>query len=178
MDVPIGVQVYCEDELCGRSTQVILNPATNKVTHLVVEGEETDPAYYLVPIEWLDASTPQELVLHCSHDQLVRSTGLHGASTLGDATGTASFCGDHPLSELAVRQGAWVEAQGSYAGLVDEFLIDPGTCGVTHVVLHEVHLWGSKRIAVPVSSILSIEEDRVRLRLNVDGLEDMSIALT
>lgn len=173
MDVPIGVQVYCEGELCGHSTHIILNPATNKVTHLVVEEEEPDQAYYRVPIEWLDASTSHELVLHCTRNQLAGSMFSDGESIPVDLERTASDHGDNPFPELAVGQQAWVEARGSYAGLVDEFLIDPGTCGVTHVILHESHLWGSKRIAVPVSSILSIEEDRVRLRLNIDGLEGL-----
>ena len=173
MDVPIGVQVYCKDELCGHSTHVILDSTTNKVKYLVVEEEGPEQGHYLVPIEWLGASTPNKLVLQCSRDQMARNMRSDDESAPVDVTGTTLAHEDSPFSELAVGQRAWVEARGSYVGLVDEFLIDPGTCGVTHVILHETHLWGSKRIVVPVSSILSIEENRVRLRLNIDGLEGL-----
>jgi len=177
MDLPIGVQVYCEGELCGHSTHVILNPTTNKVKYLVVEEEGPEQAHYLVPIEWLGASTPNKLVLQCSRDQMTKNMRSDDESTPVDVAGTTLAHEDSPFSELAVGQRAWVEARGSYVGLVDEFLIDPGTCGVTHVILHETHLWGSKRIVVPVSSILSIEENRVRLRLNIDGLEGLQAVL-
>jgi hypothetical protein len=76
-------------------------------------------------------------------------------------------------SELSVRQGAWVEAWDRYAGLVDEFLVNPRTHRVTHIVLREVHLWGNKRIAVPFSAISRVQEGKVRLKLDIDNIEGL-----
>jgi hypothetical protein len=171
MDVPIGAQVYCENELCGCSTHVILNPMTNKVTHIVVQQEGPPFAGYIVPIEWLEASSPNQLVLHCRKDELAKRKHLQAGSVSSNPvqeTWDSAYTLPH---ELAVKQGAWVEARDGYAGLVDEFLIDPRTWYVTHVVLREAHLWGKEGIAVPISAVSCIEEHRVRLRLNIDGVQ-------
>jgi hypothetical protein len=173
MDVPVGAQVYCGNELCGRSTHVILDLMTNKVTHIVVEQEGSLPARRMVPIEWLDASTSYQLVLHCSHDELAKSKHLQAESISSDLAETKLGHGRVSPFQLAVGQGAWVEAWDGYAGLVDEFLIDPRTRCVTHVVLREVHLWGDKGIAVPVSAISCMEENRVRVRLNIDSVRGL-----
>jgi hypothetical protein len=173
MDVPIGAQVYCGDELCGHSTHVILDPMTNKVTHIVVEQEGLLPASRMVPIEWLDASTPCQLVLRCSQDELARTKQVQTESVSSDLAETTLGHRVDPPFELAIGQGAWVEARDGYAGLVDEFLIDPRTRYVTHVVLREVHFWGKRGIAVPISAISRIEENRVRLRLNIDSIQEL-----
>jgi len=177
MDVPIGAQVYCENELCGRSTQVILNRLTKQVTHIVVKREGLLCAGRKVPIEWLEASTPHRLVLSCSRAELVRSEYVQGEFTSTSPPRTGAGEVGRSLSELAIRQGAWVEAGDRYAGLVDEFYMDPGTHKVTHVVLREAHLWGDRKVVVPVSAISCIEEGKVRLNLdieNIDGLQSVA----
>lgn len=171
MDVPIGAQVYCENRLWGRSTQVVLNRATNRVTHIVVEREGVPSVGRKVPIEWLEASTPSRLVLSCSRAELVKSQYVQGDFTSSGPSKTESDQAASALAELAVRQGAWVEAWDRYAGLVDEFLMDPRTHRITHVVLREVHLWGNRRIVVPVSAISHIEEKRVRLNLVIENIQ-------
>lgn len=173
MNVPIGAQVYCGNEPCGRSTHVILNLVTNKVTHVVVEQNGARPVYRVVPIEWLEASTAHQLVLCCSRAELARTRPLEMESTYCDGAGMALRRAHFSPPELAVGQGAWVEAWDGYVGLVDEFLIDPRTCCVTHVILHEAHLWGHKAIAVPVSAVSRIEENRVHLALNLDSVQDL-----
>lgn len=173
MDVPIGAQVYCENERWGRSTQVVLDRLTNQVTHIVVQREESPSVGRKVPIEWLEASTPYRLVLGCSRTELVKSEYAQAELPTSDPTRPESeHEGDAP-SELAVRQGAWVEAWDRYAGLVDEFYMDPRTHRVTHVVLSEVHLWGDRRIVVPVSAISHIRENRVRLNLDIDNIQGL-----
>jgi hypothetical protein len=76
-------------------------------------------------------------------------------------------------SELSIKQGAWVEAWDRYAGLIDGFLVDPSTYGITHVVLSETHLWGDRKVVVPASVISCIQEDRVRLDLDIDNVEEL-----
>ena len=76
-----------------------------------------------------------------------------------------------PPGELAVRRGARVKASDGDVGQVDEFLVDPETCHITHLVLREGHLWGTKDVAIPVSDIARIDEDTVYLRLDRTGIE-------
>ena len=51
MDIPLNVQVQCADGLCGRSTYVIVNPVTQRVTHIVVEGQRFPHTEHLIPLE-------------------------------------------------------------------------------------------------------------------------------
>jgi len=76
-----------------------------------------------------------------------------------------------PVGELAIRRGARVEATDGSVGQVDEFLIDPESDHVTHLILREGHLWGRREISIPISAIHAIEEDVVVLRLSKDEVE-------
>jgi sporulation protein YlmC with PRC-barrel domain len=151
----MGTQVYCEDELWGCLTQVILDQLTNEVTHLVVQREGVLSAGRKVPIEWLSASAPNRLVLRCSRAELAKSEYMEGQFT---SSGPSKTEWSHARSsfELAIGRGAWVEVLDLYAGKVDELIIDLDTQTVTHVVLQEIHPWGNRRVIVPISEISSL----------------------
>jgi|GEM_PF-4607064 len=38
-DIPINAKVECTDGPVGRSTNVVINPVTRKVTHIAVKGK-------------------------------------------------------------------------------------------------------------------------------------------
>jgi sporulation protein YlmC with PRC-barrel domain len=79
-----------------------------------------------------------------------------------------------PPEELAVRRGARVHAtDGHNVGKVDEFLVDPDNCHVTHLVLREGHLWAHKEIAIPVSEIDFLGEEEVHLKLSKAQIEQL-----
>jgi sporulation protein YlmC with PRC-barrel domain len=70
MDIPLDAEVKCVDGNCGRSTYVILNPATKEMTHIVVQEKELLPIERLVPISMIEDSTPERIQLKCTKDQL------------------------------------------------------------------------------------------------------------
>jgi sporulation protein YlmC with PRC-barrel domain len=70
MDIPINAEVQCVDGECGRSTYVILNPTTRRMTHIVVQEKELPHIERLVPITMVADSTPERIRLHCAKDQL------------------------------------------------------------------------------------------------------------
>jgi hypothetical protein len=76
-----------------------------------------------------------------------------------------------PPGEIAVRQGARVEATDGQVGHLDEFLMDPATERVTHLVLREGHLWGQRDVTIPVSEIDRLEENTVHLKLDKRQVE-------
>ena len=49
-----------------------------------------------------------------------------------------------------MHPGASVEATDGQVGRVQEFVIDPQNNRVTHLVLHEGHLWGKKDVTIPL----------------------------
>ena len=80
-----------------------------------------------------------------------------------------------PPGELAVHRGAQVEAKDGPVGQVDEFLVDPATGHITHLVMREGHLWGTKDVAIPVSQIGRLEEDTVHVKLDKAGIEALPV---
>ena len=83
-----------------------------------------------------------------------------------------------PPGELAVRRGTEVEATDGRVGKVDEFLIDPVTGRITHLVLRKGHLWGEREITIPVSQIERVAPEAVYLKLDkedVNGLPGIAV---
>ena len=76
-----------------------------------------------------------------------------------------------PQNELAIHRGAQVFATDGEVGRVDEFLIDPDSSAITHLILREGHLWNREEVTIPVSQIEHIEEDEVYLKLDKCAIE-------
>jgi hypothetical protein len=77
-----------------------------------------------------------------------------------------------PLGEVEVRRGDHVSATDGAIGRVQGLVIHPGDHSVTHVLLDEGHLWGQKRVAIPISAVKDVA-DGVRLNLTKDQVRDL-----
>lgn len=77
-----------------------------------------------------------------------------------------------PAGEVEVRRGDHVHATDGAIGRVQGLVVDPGDHHVTHVVLDEGHLWGKKRVAIPIGAVTSAS-DGVRLSLTKDEVGDL-----
>ena len=71
-----------------------------------------------------------------------------------------------PIDELAIRRGAKVEATDGTVGRVDEFLVNPESDAISHMVMREGHLWGQKDVSIPVTLIDRYEDNTVYLKVN------------
>lgn len=194
MDVPIGVEVKCADEVCGRSTYVVINPATEKITHLVVKERAFPNQQRLVPIEEVSEATPQMIRLRCTTEELAAKKfflereyiEMPPIEAYAYAPGEMMFWPyvipdpelidpaikheNIPEGELAIRRHTPVLATDGSVGRVDEFLVDPTAGGITHLVLRHGHLWGQRDVTVPVSAIARLEEEAVHLKLSRDDV--------
>jgi sporulation protein YlmC with PRC-barrel domain len=186
MDIPINVEVVCCDGHCGHSTHVILNPKTDQVTHVVVQEYAFSDDQRLIPVEQIVESTPQEIHLRCCKGDMRRMEHFTEAEFIPAAyphgfwyatTGEPSvFVVEHelvPPGEEAIDRGARVMAKDGPIGHVDEFLIDPASQLITHLVLREGHFWGQKEVTIPVSQIGRIEDDTVYLKLSKEEIEKL-----
>ncbi len=63
MDIPLNVDVHCQDGRCGRSTHFIVDPIAEKVTHVVVKESWPSGTSRLVPVSSITVSTPAVIVL-------------------------------------------------------------------------------------------------------------------
>jgi uncharacterized protein YrrD len=201
MDIPVNVDVYCTDGLCGQSTYVLINPIRQEVTHLVVKEAKAPHSERVVPIEDVLETTPDKIMLKCTRHQLSGMNpfikteyiseerpemyiGLPYAGYMG--YGYAGIwpyvvpereeldAVEHkqiPPGELAVRRGTRVDATDGHVGRVDEFLVNPENEYITHLVMREGHLWGQKDVTIPVSAIDRLGEDTVYLKLDKKGIE-------
>lgn len=194
MDLPLNADVQCTDGPGGRSTVLILNPVTQRITHLVVHESGLLGVDRMAPVELVTESTPSLIHLRCTKAELTAlppfteveylpmEPGI-GSSSMEPGIGSYSPGGmmlwpyvsidpeflpvDHeriPPGELVVRRGFQVHAADGHVGRVDEFLIDPAN-HITHLVLREGHLWGQKNVTIPVAQIDRIEDDAVSLKL-------------
>jgi sporulation protein YlmC with PRC-barrel domain len=198
MDIPIDVDVQCVDGPCGRVTQVVIHPFTQRVTHVVVRAAETPHTERMVPVARIVETTPDLVRTDFTKDELANMSpfleteyiqttlpGIEQTPAGGYLPGdyvlwphvlperTEYLPVEHkrvPPGELAVRRGARVEATDGRAGKVGEFLVDPANGHITHLVLREGHLWGQKDVTIPVSQIERIEENAVYLKLDKQGI--------
>jgi sporulation protein YlmC with PRC-barrel domain len=88
-------------------------------------------------------------------------------------SGAHSIAYDHvPVGEVEVRRGEHVHATDGAIGRVQGLVIDLSDHHVTHVLLDEGHLWGEKRVAIPIKAVTRVG-DGVRLSLTKDEVRDL-----
>jgi sporulation protein YlmC with PRC-barrel domain len=76
-----------------------------------------------------------------------------------------------PPHEATLHRGARVKATDGYVGQVDEFLVDPISEQITHLVLCEGHMWGRKDVGIPISLVERVEADTVYLKVDKHSIE-------
>ena len=80
-----------------------------------------------------------------------------------------------PLGEADVDRGEPVHALDGEIGRVQGFLVNPDDHRVTHVLLEEGHLWGRKKVSIPVSAVTGVENG-IQLSLTKKQVEDLPAA--
>jgi sporulation protein YlmC with PRC-barrel domain len=181
MNIPLDVDVHCTDGRYGRSTYIVLNPER------------------IVPVSWIKETTPELILLNRPKDAV---TGLEQFNQTDFVQREVPHYATDPKltllwpyrvptkkiisdeyqkispDELAVRRGTRVKAIDGRIGQVDEFLIDPESGYITHLVLREGLPWDKKHIAIPVSDIDRIEENTVHLKIDKQNVKALpTIAL-
>lgn len=190
MQFAIGAKASCSDGPCGELRRMIVDPADDTITHLVIEPKHRQLPGRLVPVD-LVASAAGEIRLRCTiaefdrldpaeEQDLVDSPGLG----LGGPAGMTPYSGmpaplvvEHdivPVDEAQVSPGDYVHALDGEIGQVRGFLADPDDHRVTHVLLREGHLWGRKEVAIPVSAVTGVDDDgAIRLNMTKKQIEDL-----
>ncbi len=191
IEIPISAPVECTDGKVGISTHVIIDPTSRKITHIVVSNEEAIGAQnWLVSMDVVSESTHDYIHLNCTKDELASMDpfdDLHYVEVSHDDAGypaDAYYLSPYvsplrtdyvpvtveriPQGELAIRRGALIEASDGYVGRVGEFLVDPESGEITHLILEEGHLWGKQEITIPLSAIDHSIENTIFLSLDKD----------
>ena len=99
--------------------------------------------------------------------------GMGGVGMMRDVDRPVVVTNDRvPLGEVEVRRGEHVFATDGEIGRVRGLVIHPDDHGVTHVLLDEGHLWGQKRVAIPISAVQDVAAG-VRLNLTKGQVRDL-----
>jgi hypothetical protein len=93
----------------------------------------------------------------------VTAAALRGATVFEDVI---------PVGEKEVGPGAPVHALDGEIGRVQGFLVNRGDDRVTHVLLLEGHLWGRKKIAIPISAVTGVDAG-IRLNLTKEQVGEL-----
>ena len=184
----MGATASCADGPGGKVSRVIIDPATETVTHLVIEPKHRMSLARLVPLDLVD-TTAGDIRLRCTVEEFGQlepaqeteliedATGSLGPGALNTAMGVTSpvpiMVEDVvPLGEAGVERGEPVHALDGEIGRVQGFLVDPDDHRVTHVLLEEGHLWGRKKVSIPVSAVTGVENG-IQLSLTRKQVEDL-----
>ncbi|WP_194911601.1 hypothetical protein [Catenulispora rubra] len=182
LEYVIGSRVRCAGEECGELEFVVVDPVADKLTHLVVRPDaESEPR--LVPAH-LAVPGPDGVELNCTRARFdefepavqtffqpgAELTGLTGLPGPQPATTTVERL---PVGEVSVRRGERVHAVDGEIGRVRGLIVVPPNSEVSHVLLDEGHLWGRKRVAIPIRDVTGIDADGVAVRLAKDEIKDL-----
>jgi hypothetical protein len=182
MEIPVNATVQCLDGPGGHTTGIILNPVTRVVSHIVVRVHGILGPEVVVPVEEIVESSRQLIRLRLTGQQLTKRPSFVQsafgrpdedlANSMLDAVFiwpfkalTSDHAGLSPET-MGIRPGDYVDAADGNVGRVDEFLVDPQTLGITHLVLREGHRWDRREVTIPITEVERIEPGRVTLKLS------------
>jgi len=183
----IGARASCTDGHCGELRRLIIDPATETVTHLVIQHGHRPEAGRLVPVhlvettdgeirlrctraefDKLDHAAERDLVSGAESPEIVGRRGMTGGA-LREATVLEDVI---PVGEKEVGPGDQVHALDGEIGRVQGFLVNPGDDRVTHVLLLEGHLWGRKTVAIPISAVTGVDAG-IRVNLTKEQIGEL-----
>ena len=181
-EIPLKAKVGCTDGPGGESTTLIVDPVKLIVTHVVVREDKPPHAERIVPVDRVAETTADTIRLSCTVEELhamreflhVEYQQVQIPRYVGPEMGTSFYCPDvetipivHelvPEGGRSVHPGTPVEASDGHVGELSELLTDPDTGKITHLVLREGHLWGNKKVLLPVSMVeAATPEGAIRL---------------
>jgi hypothetical protein len=193
----IGARASCTDGHCGEVRRLIVDPATETVTHLVIQPGHRQEAGRLVPVHLVE-TTDGEIRLRCTRadfDKLdhaaerdmvagpespqefagpesLQMVGRYGRMTAGASRHATVLEDVIPVGEKEVGPGDQVHAVDGEIGQVQGFLVNPGDGRVTHVLLQEGHLWGRKTVAIPISAVTGVDAG-IRVNLTKEQIGEL-----
>ena len=184
----MGATASCVDGPGGKVSRVIIDPATETVTHLVIQPKHRLGVGRLVPLDLVD-TTAGGIRLRCTVEEFGELEPAQETELIDDGTAGLGIGGLNapmglispvqtmvqdvvPLGEADVDRGDPVYALDGEIGRVQGLMVDPDDHRVTHVLLEEGHLWGRKKVSIPASAVTGVANG-IRLSLTKKQVEDL-----
>ena len=184
----MGATASCADGPGGKVSRLIIDPATEAVTHLVIQPKHRLGVGRLVPLDLVD-TTAGDIRLRCTVEEFGELEPAQETELIDDGTAGLGIGGLNapmglispvqtmvqdvvPLGEADVDRGDPVYALDGEIGRVQGLMVDSDDHRVTHVLLEEGHLWGRKKVSIPASAVTGVEHG-IRLSLTKKQVEDL-----
>jgi sporulation protein YlmC with PRC-barrel domain len=184
----MGATASCVDGPGGKVSRLIVDPATETVTHLVIQPKHALGVGRLVPLDLVD-TTAGDIRLRCTVEEFGGLEPAQETELIDDVTASLGTGGLNPamgimspvqtmvqdvvpLGEADVDRGDPVYALDGEIGRVQGLMVDPDDHRVTHVLLEEGHLWGRKKVSIPASAVTGVASG-IRLSLTKKQVEDL-----
>jgi uncharacterized protein YrrD len=200
MEFREGVAVYTPDgRHLGNVDHVVVDPASRRVTHIVVRQGHLLVEDKVIGVEELSMATGDRIVLESAPEKLTpfeeshyvpldqrtrRQWGidqglplLRGGWMAGDRIPYSDVVAERmerniPKGDVAIEAGAVVEdANGDHVGRVLELITDRGSGRITDLVVEAGHLWGKHSKAIPVNWVAKFGEGSVTLAVGAKTLK-------
>lgn len=191
--IPLYEKVVCVDGLAGVSISVIINPMTQRVTHLVVQDKTfPKPLEWVVSVDKVVESASEVINLACPQEGLSSMQPFRHECYLEQEfpkyeyayTPPTIFASAEkllvtekelniPSEETAFYRGAGVEAVDGFVGRVGELILDPASGHVLYFTMMRDHLWGKKEITIPLAYVDHTDVDTVYLKVDKKMIEDL-----
>jgi sporulation protein YlmC with PRC-barrel domain len=184
----MGATASCVDGPGGKVSRLIVDPATETVTHLVIQPKHALGVGRLVPLDLVD-TTAGDIRLRCTVEEFGGLEPAQETELIDDVTASLGTGGLNPamgimspvqtmvqdvvpLGEADVDRGDPVYALDGEIGRVQGLMVDPDDHRVTHVLLEEGHLWGRKKVSIPASAVTGVASG-IRLCLTKKQVEHL-----
>ncbi len=189
-NMKLGSSVHCSDGDCGTVTNVVLNPVTKKVSHIVVQGAKLprNPTR-LVPISKVESASEKGIFLNCSLNWLGRMPFFEERRYIAEpACGLRYYYFPHdyladdyffddtlfhaikvttvPAGEMVLSVGMEVEATDGKIGTVDDLVLNSNTGEITHFRMREGHAWGEREVTIPAAAAKSSLGNVIYLKID------------
>jgi sporulation protein YlmC with PRC-barrel domain len=193
--IALEANVYCSDQWCGLVTEILVNPQTQRVSHLVVKEGVVPHIERLVPIDAVSKTSPERIQLRCSPDEFKHLDPFvqieHHSELIPDYENAAYLNGmwtyvpekrvwvetgwkQIPSGELALQQGALVQATDGPVGKVTGLGVEPTTRRIKSLVIEQGLPWDRRHIAVPVANVERADEKVVYLKLDKHSVDALA----
>ena len=203
MRLELGASVRCTDEELGDLADVVIDPTTKRITHLVVRPHHELVLTRLVPIDLAEEGDGDELSLRATVAEVRELAPVQEVEyvRLGE------FPVDDPDWDVGIQsvlampyyEGGVGPGYGPDTGVVYDRVpkgdveirrasavisgdghhlghVDGFVVDkehITHIVLERGHLWGRREVTIPIGAVDKVETDVVTLRLTRDEVGEL-----
>ncbi len=178
MYISFATPVECSDGPCGRCARLMINLDSRRLTHIVIEENESAHRLHLVPFEQVAGTSIQLIQLRCSMDQLrimpeTSSPLLVPIASRGNSFGVPSFvylpvnslAGTMvPRGTAAVMEDMSVETHAKHIGRLVGLEVSGRDGRIRYLTIERDQTRDPREVTYPAQEIESIAADSIYLK--------------